>query len=582
MGNKDSHKAQPIKVVQLCTLDFAGAGNAAYRLHKGLQDLGIESTLIVAKKQKKDPTVHTLYRTAQGQTLAVEDLPAGAPDLWQELVVYWHNLTQDYPGQLAEADLFSGPRANIDLKQIPAIAQADLIHLHWVAGVMDYREAPLVFYGKPIVWTLHDMNPFTGGCHYALECTRYQERCGACPQLGSSQPLDISRQIWEEKHQAYQALDLHLVTPSSWLKECAGKSSLVGRFPCQVIPNGFPLEIFAPQSKKQARTELKIPLDKKVILFGAAAVNYPRKGFPYLREALNHLPDGENYVLISFGSVPNIQHLALNIRARHFGAISEQSKLAKIYAAADVYVTPTLADNLPNTIAEAMGCGTPVVGFASGGVKDMIDHQRTGFLVKPKDINGLIQGIIWVTASQERISSLGEACRKKALQFYAQEVQARSYLQLYKKLLEEKQGKEQGIRPEEVISTGETFFAQGNLNAAQAAFCHGLQLFPDHPTLLNNLGVVLWQKNEPDKALDTFQRAVQIHPQDQDSVSNLANILSSLGKITQAQKLLEDHLVNYPEHVELKDMLHKFRNSDLARKVEQTKEQDHARTPNQS
>jgi glycosyltransferase involved in cell wall biosynthesis len=288
----------------------------------------------------------------------------------------------------------------------------------------------------PVVRTLHDMTFYTGGCHFDAGCGKYTARCGACPQLGSRKERDLSRQIWQRKRAALSALPagcLHLVAASRWVAREANRSSLLQDFPITVIPYAVDTEVFRPRDRRVVRDALGISPDASVILFVAGVINDPRKGFAVLAQALQGLRHLPNLLLLSVGSGQppvrvQVPHLDL-------GQIKNERLLSLAYGAADVFVIPSLEDNLPQTVLEATACGIPVVGFAVGGIPDMVRTGVTGLLVPPQDVNALRAAINDLLQDPTRRTEMTANCRRIAVQEYAQEVQARRYVELYQTML---------------------------------------------------------------------------------------------------------------------------------------------------
>src|SRR6185369_9578119 len=302
--------------------------------------------------------------------------------------------------------------------------------------LMSCVNATLAFKGKKVVWTMHDMNPLTGGCHYAGECTAYLGSCGSCPMLGSRQEHDISRSTWEFKRFAYGKLDLHPVAPSRWLARVASQSSLLSPFTSRVIPNGFPSDLFTPGAaakREEVRRGYGVPEGAKVVLFGAESLLTERKGFVYLLQALKSM-NTEGIVFAFFGRLPEEVQLQLNLPLINLGFVGDEITLAALYSMADLFVIPSIEDNLPNTVVEAMLCGVPVLGFDIGGIPDMVEHKQTGYLVPPRDVAGLVQGMNWCLFDPAA-AELGQKARVKALSNYRLEVQAENYIELYRELL---------------------------------------------------------------------------------------------------------------------------------------------------
>lgn len=431
VGSKLS--AHSYKVVHLCSNDSGGAGKAAYRLHKGLENAGLKSKMVVMNKKTGDPTVKIIPTDHADAIQDCIDLPVFESPLWLEQTRRWHNELKRYSHRPLGLETFSDPHSGLKLTNIREIREADIINLHWVAGLLDYTNLPQISQGKSVIWTLHDMNPFTGGCHYSGNCNKFRERCGACPQLGSNIEGDLSRRIWDLKYDAFKNVDIEIVTPSQWLADCVSRSSLFNKFHVRVIPNGLPLDKFKPNPKAEIREVLKIPESARVILFGAETLGNRRKGFKYLLDALKQMTDkdGKQTILLTFGDVSECRKIQFKFPIFNLGMVSNEVQLSLAYSAADVFVIPSLEDNLPNTAIEAMACGIPVVGFNVGGLSDIIDHRRTGYIAKPKDIKDLCEGIEWVVSQEENKAKMSDACRDKAETTFSVESQSARYRSLY-------------------------------------------------------------------------------------------------------------------------------------------------------
>jgi glycosyltransferase involved in cell wall biosynthesis len=293
-------------------------------------------------------------------------------------------------------------------------------------------------FNKPLVWTLHDSWAFTGGCHVPFECKKYRQSCGACPVLGSSREKDLSRWTWRRKERAWRDLNLTVVTPSRWLAECARASALFRGVRVEVIPNGLDTGMFQPRPKEVARDLLDLPHDKKIVLFGAMGVAAdPNKGFHLLQAALRELGrGGADLVAVIFGaddaagiSVPGMTVVSL-------GRIHDDRKLAVLYAAADLFVAPSLLENLPNTVMEAMACGTPCIAFNQGGMTDLIDHEVTGYLAQPYEAADLANGMQQLLENDGRRQEMSARCRRKVEGEFALEKVAARYAGLYRTVLE--------------------------------------------------------------------------------------------------------------------------------------------------
>lgn len=310
-----------------------------------------------------------------------------------------------------------------------------MLNLHWISSFVDLRTL-FSETSVPIVWTLHDMNAFTGGCHYNVECTRYQNSCGHCPQLGSVQNNDLSHTVWRRKQSVYEdAIEsgrLHIVTPSEWLAEEARRSSLLKDAPIDVIPNGVDPEVFRPRETKGLRKVLDIPPGDRVILFVATSTQVRRKGFDLLAGALNEMEE-DSVTLISIGShEPDLDGVKSHI---HLGAVQSDLLLSLFYSLADVFVIPSRQDNLPNTVLESMACGTPVVGYDVGGVSDMVRPQETGWLAETDDVEELSASIRRALLEDATRKQKGKACREVFEEEYTLAKQAERYSRLYESML---------------------------------------------------------------------------------------------------------------------------------------------------
>ncbi|MEA3224256.1 MAG: glycosyltransferase, partial [Thermodesulfobacteriota bacterium] len=284
---------------------------------------------------------------------------------------------------------------------------------------------------------------------------------------------------------------------------------------------------------------MNVPESAKVILFGADSVVNERKGFRYLLEALNKLSlkNEQKNIIVTFGNLPGGVKITSKYPIFNLGSIADENQLARIYSAADVFVLPSLEDNLPNTVVEAMACGVPVVAFDIGGIPDMIEHKKAGYLVKPKDIAGLIEGIDWIISSYDSGTNLSKQCREKVVKKYALEVQAKAYKDLYKRTLQDHsfwieniQAKARGLNQQ-----GEGLFKNGDVESALSAFTKVIEINPNFATAHNNLGVLYWQTGEVQKAVEHFVKAMEIDPNNRDTILNIGDLFKSVEKFDDAR-----------------------------------------------
>jgi glycosyltransferase involved in cell wall biosynthesis len=352
--------------------------------------------------------------------------------IWRDFVRYQSSRPPGY-------DSFTDDRSEHSEAPLSQLPLCEVINLHWVAGFIDYQSFfSLLPRDVSIVWTLHDMNPFTGGCHYSESCSRYTRGCGACPQLGSDKRKDLSHRIWKRKQRAFAELEpdrLHLVTPSIWLAEEAKRSPLVERFPISSIPHGINTEVFSPKDPSIARAALDLPQNAKVVLFIAVSTATRRKGFEYLAEALSDLQEMTNLCLVSLGHGKPTIHS--DIAHLHLGHIDDDQLLSLIYSSAEVFAIPSIEDNLPNCVIESMSCGTPVVGFEVGGIPEMVRPGVTGLLAPPQDVKALGAAIIELLQDPAKRDEMAAHCRRVAHKEYSYQVQVRRYVDLYETILGE-------------------------------------------------------------------------------------------------------------------------------------------------
>ncbi len=381
------------------------------------------------------------YRSSQDPTIQEFVLPMTWMERWRrrsrrkEIVrsAGLHALTRP-PGY----ELFSDDRTPYGGSVVAQVPSCDVVNLHWIAAYVDYEMFFRAAASRAhVVWTLHDMNAVTGGCHYDMGCGKFAQQCGGCPQLGSDDERDLAAQIWVRKRTVFASLDprrVCIVAPSQWLARVAKESPVLGRFRVETIPYGIDLQDFAPRDRLAARDVLGIPSDAKVVLFLAEMVDNRRKGFPLLEEALKRCAAVvPNLWLLSVGNNP--PRLSADIRGSHLQYIGNDRFLSLAYSAADVFAIPSVQDNLPNTVMEAMACGIPVVGFEVGGIPDMVRVGHTGLLVPPGDVEGMSTAMAKLLQSPDVCRGMGAEARKITLADYPLLTQARRYADLYKDLV---------------------------------------------------------------------------------------------------------------------------------------------------
>jgi glycosyltransferase involved in cell wall biosynthesis len=419
-----------MKVTLINTSDAGGGAPAAcFRL---LNALALQQTDVRLLVQHKKTNSERVEGTA---TTALSRFKAKANFLLERIpFMLFHE--KDKSVRFA----FSTANAGTSIRNHHLVKDADIIHLHWTnsgfLSIADLKE--LIDTGKPIVWTLHDMWTFTGGCHYSGDCEGFMRECGNCPFLRDAGDNDISHKGWLRKAAMYAgSKSITFITCSEWLAGVAKQSSLIKDFRIEAIPNPIDINIYSPKDKIAARQKRNINPQAKIILFGAANINDRRKGISYLVDALTILKDqykGEQPIeMVIFGKNKHFDVSQLPFKVHELNLITSQDELAEVYSLADVFVTPSLEDNLPNTIMEAMACGTPVVAFHTGGIPEMIDHQQNGYLAAFKDPADMAKGLALVLNGPA--DQLTTNARQKVLDNYTNDRIAQRYLDVYKSVL---------------------------------------------------------------------------------------------------------------------------------------------------
>jgi glycosyltransferase involved in cell wall biosynthesis len=421
-----------VNITLVSTFDLnGGAAQAAHRLHRALRGRGIASQLLVNRRDSDDPDV-------------VRVVPTSAEDtaMWATRYAAIRAEEDVYPVLKAHRfSPFHGERAPSAAQWLDRLQTADVINLHWVRGFVDWEAFfPSQPATRPVVWTLHDLNPFTGGCHYAGGCTGFTDSCGRCPVLGSDAGDDLSAQVLHRKRAvlARSQMPLHLVAPSRWIAKEAQRSSLFAAQPLEVIPNSLDLDRFRPFDREAARAELGLPPGSIIMLFVAHLLDDRRKGLHRLAAALRLLGPVPGLEVVAVGMGTPAFDAPVPLTVRPFQASS--ACIARFYAAADLVVVPSDQDNLPNTVLEALACGRPVVAFPVGGVPDMICDGETGLLAHGFSDADLSEALVRALQARPRWLALGETARRQVERENAPEVQARRYAALFERVVRDAAG----------------------------------------------------------------------------------------------------------------------------------------------
>lgn len=396
-----------------------GAARAANRLHNSLLSVNVESNMLVLQRKSNDKTI------------------IGPKTIFNKLLAKTQSILNTFPLKNHKKDiLFSAsfsPSFNLASK-INAI-NPDIVHLHWInAGMLKIEDFTKI--NAPIVWSLHDMWAFTGGCHYAGDCVAYKNSCGTCPVLESEKENDLSKKIFKRKQHVFSQIPrLTIIGLSKWLESCAKSSTLFKHKEVINLPNPIDVRVFKPFNKEKAREYFCLPNNKKLILFGSmSASSDVRKGFNELKQALRLLKTDNVEFLVFGNDIHQYNNQDFGFKTHYLGQLDNDSSLIKLYSTADVMVVPSLQENLSNVIMESLACGTPVVAFNIGGNSDMIDHKNNGYLAKPYIANDLASGINWVI-NNNIDNEVSKKARKKTVENFSNPIVAKKYIQLYTQIL---------------------------------------------------------------------------------------------------------------------------------------------------
>lgn len=400
-----------MNVLQINQSDISGgAAIAAYNLHQELISQGHSSNLLTDTNRIDSDFITTVDRRRYIESLSSR--------LAYHLGLNYINLTSTFK-----------------LSEHPFYQKADVLNLHSIhGGYFNYLALPKLTRNKPAVFTLHDMWALTGHCSYSFDCDRWESGCGNCPSLSTYPAVarDSTSTEWKLKRWAYNHSNISIVTPSKWLAQLA-KQSILNIFPIEVIPNGINTELYKPLDKKTCREALNVPSDKTVLLFAAQSLKDKRKGGDLLLNILKKVNQkvAEGLTLLVLGEHNESLIRDLNIPTVALGYIGGDRIKALAYSAADLFIFPTRADNLPLVIQESMACGTPTVSFDVGGVPELVRPGITGLLAKAEDTTDLSEKIVTLIENEHLRQQMAENCRVIAEAEYSINLQATRYSELY-------------------------------------------------------------------------------------------------------------------------------------------------------
>ncbi len=404
-----------------------GAAVAANRLMEALNNNGVKAKMLVRDKETEQITVVGIRRC----------LFTKWHFILERLAIFFHlHFSKD---SLFQVDIAN---TGFDITKLREFREADIIHLSWInQGMLSLGGIrKIIKSGKPVVWTMHDLWPATGICHYTHNCTAFQDKCHNCQYINDGSSFnDLSSKVFRKKKKIYANADISFVACSKWLRDEAKKSTLLAEKHITNIPNPINTNIYCQTDKKQARDINNLPIDKKVILFVSQKVTDKRKGIRFFVDAINMLSDNDpdfkdhTCVAVLGGHAEDVTS-QLSLPSFPLGYISDEKRIISVYNSADVFVLPSLEDNLPNTIMEAMACGVPCVGFNVGGIPEMIDHKRNGYIAKSGDADDLASGMRWILYEAD-YGQLIQNSLKKVSSHYSQHSVAMKYMEIYDEVL---------------------------------------------------------------------------------------------------------------------------------------------------
>lgn len=397
-----------------------GAAVAANRLMKALINHGVKAKMLVRDKES--------------DSLTVVGLPKSPMLHWHFL---WERLVIFVRSRFSRKHLFEIDLANTgsDITGLPEFKEADVIHLHWInQGMLSLSNIQKILRsGKPVVWTMHDIWPATAICHLTLGCRSFTSACKSCRLLSGGSALTQS--VWRKKQRLFEDGDIHFVACSHWLESEAKSSVLLKGHKITSIPNPIDTHIYNNRCNKQeVRQQLGLPADKKLVLFVSQRVTNPNKGMDYLVEACGLLKDIDQLGIVILGGHAEEVADQLSFETYPLGYVNDEHRIVDIYNAVDVFVLPSLSENLPNTIMEAMACGVPCVGFRVGGIPEEIDHKQNGYVADYRSAEDLAWGIRWILTEAD-YESLSRHAVQKVAQNYSQQSVALKYLDVYQQAM---------------------------------------------------------------------------------------------------------------------------------------------------
>ena len=417
-----------MKVVHLNASDKGGASIVAQRLNSALN----EYTEVISQ--------HLIF---EGESNNLEATEFWANNFPRKIRAKLNHVLDkfDFLQHEREAKIrfqFNHARIGVDISTHPLIIDADIIHIHWILkGFLSFDSLKkLIDLGKPIVWTCHDLWPFTGGCFYLWGCERLVSGCGECPYLYNQESNDLSSSLLSTKIKLFKESGINWAAPSKWLSEVA-KTSIVLKSDLKfaVIPNPIKVssfEVCYESQKRENKIRFNLNPTKFTVLFSAANLENPAKGFADFRKILDRL--GPNQIqAIVLGQSKEI--IDLPVSFHYAGYVGKPEQVKSLFGAADLYITTSLEDNLPTTVMESLACGIPALGYNIGGIPELISDDSTGFVYSKGDWQAMSDGVLHLLKNPNLLAEFSVNARRKAELEYEESIVANRYAELYDEVI---------------------------------------------------------------------------------------------------------------------------------------------------
>lgn len=416
-----------MKIAQINTHVYGGASIVAKRIHQSLLEIQIDSILVTKFGIAGDIPKHIFFRDGRLRKILLKIISNPAIIPVAEFILDL-NQHPNLAGRPKGFEIFSPLCLSVTTSEFDVLKDRDIIHLHWINDFFEYESFFKRFSDKKFVWTLHDMNPITGGCHHSDECLKFESVCLACPQLKNTIDENYSKIVQDAKINALKHLkdeQLIVASPSVWLLELSRKSQIMGRFRHILVHNPSFKDVSLNTTKDNLRKKLGLPADKKIVLFASGNLNNTRKGIAILFQAVRLLERKKDILLVGIGHKAKRQ---AGLDIIYTGSLSNVELLASYFYAADIFVTPSLAENSPLVVIESLCCGTPVVASDVGGIPDLINNDN-GILFPTGNIPVLVNAI---ASSLFEKKFDREKIRQDAISLHSPTKIALDYLNVYK------------------------------------------------------------------------------------------------------------------------------------------------------